>query len=260
MRVCEHQGGGQNKCEEGVHGFLISARTAGPLDLVECAAACTQMLPPALSACFVLLLWFGSACAFSLSSATPGSASFFQHRLVEHTDQLQQRRRRHHDDEHDDDDRPAFVPPPHLFCIPAPGGDICLVVDEKGAYHAVRDACPPLGVPLSQTAVVDTQVGNIDRLVDMILLHSCTSFLTKGMVCLFGHQCKRVTLLAGSCVVGSAVKESHVCRHLLFEFETTLDRKNSIHLLFVLYLCICCTAFAGIRRRLPVGCSAVQSN
>lgn len=117
------------------------------------------MLPPALSACFILLLRFGSACAFSLSPTTPGSAKWFQHRLVEHTDQLQQRRRQPQQKEHDG--RPAFAPPPHLFCIPAPGGDICLVVDEKGAYHAVRDACPPLGVPLSQTAVVDTQVGHL---------------------------------------------------------------------------------------------------
>ncbi|CAN0453676.1 unnamed protein product, partial [Hapterophycus canaliculatus] len=52
------------------------------------------------------------------------------------------------------------VPPPHLFCLDAPGGDICLIVDENGAYHAVRDKFPPLGVPVSQTGVVDSQVGS----------------------------------------------------------------------------------------------------
>ena len=122
----------------------------------------TQMLSFTLSVCFVLLLRPGSACAFSLPSATTGGANTFQHRLVEHTDQLQQRRQHREQDDH-----PALVPPPHLFCIPAPGGNICLVVDEKGAYHAVRDACPPLGVPLSQIGVVDTQVGRSHHHVAM---------------------------------------------------------------------------------------------
>lgn len=122
----------------------------------------------AASSCCLFLLWFGRGCAFSLPARGKNNndEGFFQHVLVQHTDQLQQqqRQRLYHDHEHggggDDDGGPsALVPPPHLFCIPAPGGDVCLVVDEKGDYHAVRDACPPLGVPVSQTAVVDSQVG-----------------------------------------------------------------------------------------------------
>ncbi|CAM9442684.1 unnamed protein product [Pylaiella littoralis] len=131
---------------------------------------------PAVSYCFLLLLWSRRGLAFSLPTATAAAArgknnsnnnndgpDFFQHVLVEHTDQLQQRRyHEHHDDGGSAGDQPTpLVPPPHLFCIPAPGGDICLVVDEQGGYHAVRDVCPPLGVPVSQTGVVDSQVGAI---------------------------------------------------------------------------------------------------
>lgn len=116
------------------------------------------MQSPALFPSSLLLLLCGSARAFSVPSATAGNAILFQHRLVEHTDQLQQRRQNRDHDHGDSDSDSELVPPPHLFCIPAPGGDVCLVVDENGAYHAVRDACPPLGLPLSQTAVVDSQV------------------------------------------------------------------------------------------------------
>lgn len=73
--------------------------------------------------------------------------SFVEHRLIDHVDQLQQL-----------DESGTCVPPPHLFRLPAPGGDVCLVVDEMGAYHVVRDSFPPLGLPLSETAVVDSQV------------------------------------------------------------------------------------------------------
>lgn len=64
-----------------------------------------------------------------------------EYRLVDHVDQLQQP-----------------IRPPHLFSLPAPGGDICLVVDENGLYHAVRDRFPPLGKPVSESGIVDTEV------------------------------------------------------------------------------------------------------
>ncbi|CAM9274421.1 unnamed protein product [Scytosiphon promiscuus] len=104
--------------------------------------------------CSIILLWSTSACGFSLPSAGPAAVESFRHRLVGHVDQLQQRR------DHDRDPSTP-VPPPHLFCLAAPGGDVCLIVDEKGAYHAVRDKFPPLGVPVSQTGVVDSQVDAI---------------------------------------------------------------------------------------------------
>ncbi|CAN0102516.1 unnamed protein product [Ectocarpus sp. 12 AP-2014] len=102
----------------------------------------------------VLLLRIGGACAFSAAAAAgPADATteFFQHTLVESTNQLQQQH--HHSDECS-----GPVPPPHLFRIPAPGGDVCLVVDEKRSYYAMRDCFPPFGVPVSQTGVVDSQV------------------------------------------------------------------------------------------------------
>lgn len=65
------------------------------------------------------------------------------------------------------------MPPPHLFRLPAPGGDVCLVVDEMGAYHVVRDRFPPLGLPLSETAVVDSQVNKgkafVERTEDSVI-------------------------------------------------------------------------------------------
>lgn len=64
-----------------------------------------------------------------------------EYRLVDHVDQLQQP-----------------IRPPHLFSLPAPGGDICLVVDENGCYHAVRESFPPLGMPVSESGIVDTEV------------------------------------------------------------------------------------------------------
>ena len=76
---------------------------------------------------------------------------FFEHRIVDHVDQLQQF-----------DESGGRVLPPHLFRLPAPGGDVCLIVDEKGAYHAVRDVFPPLGLRVSETGVVDTQVKVVD--------------------------------------------------------------------------------------------------
>lgn len=70
------------------------------------------------------------------------SNSFREHHLVDHVDQLNQQP----------------VCPPHLFSLPASGGNICLVVDEKGRYYAVRDSFPPLGLPVSESGIVDTQV------------------------------------------------------------------------------------------------------
>lgn len=121
---------------------------------------------PATALC--LLLFPLGTGAFSV----PAPYNSLQYRLVDHVDQLQQLQRSRtasHDSSvgsssnSDPTTTPAavkvVVPPPHLFRIPAPGGDVCLVVDEKGAYHAVRDAFPPLGLPVSSTGVVDTQVG-----------------------------------------------------------------------------------------------------
>lgn len=104
----------------------------------------------------VVLLWIGGACAFSAAPARPAGATteFFQHTLVESTDQLEQQQQpRNHGNECS-----GPVPPPHLFRIAAPGGDICLVVDEKKSYFAMRDRFPPFGLPVSQTGVVDSQV------------------------------------------------------------------------------------------------------
>lgn len=117
---------------------------------------------------FCLLLLPGGVGAFSVHAP---SASL-QYRLVDHVDQLQQQRSRPAGDGStgSSSDPSAtsvaveVVPPPHLFRIPAPGGAVCLVVDEKGAYHAVRDAFPPLGLPVSETGVVDTQVGPIGHI------------------------------------------------------------------------------------------------
>lgn len=72
----------------------------------------------------------------------------FEFRLVDHVDQLEQRR-----------EDGSTLQPPHLFQIPAPGGTVCLIVDERGSLHAVRDSCPPLGLPISESGIVDTQVG-----------------------------------------------------------------------------------------------------
>lgn len=122
---------------------------------------------PAAIALWLLLLPRG-ADAFSV----PARSNSLQYRLVDHVDQLQQQgRSRPAGDDGSTGSRSndptstsaavgveVVVPPPHLFRIPAPGGDVCLVVDEKGDYHAVRDAFPPLGLPVSETGVVDTQV------------------------------------------------------------------------------------------------------
>ncbi|CAN0051228.1 unnamed protein product [Ectocarpus sp. 6 AP-2014] len=108
----------------------------------------------------VLLLWIGGANAYSAAAAAgPAAATtkFFQHTLVESAEQLdKQQQPRHHGNECS-----GPVPPPHLFRIPAPGGDVCLVVDEKKNYFAMRDCFPPFGVPVSQTGVVDSQVDAI---------------------------------------------------------------------------------------------------
>ncbi|CAB1104398.1 unnamed protein product [Ectocarpus sp. CCAP 1310/34] len=119
--------------------------------------------PGASSLCFViLLLWVGGACAFSAAAAAGPAGpttEFFQYTLVESTDQLEQQQQRqphHHGNEWFEP-----VPPPHLFRIPAPGGDVCLVVDENKSYYAMRDCFPPFGVPVSQTGVVDSQVDAI---------------------------------------------------------------------------------------------------
>lgn len=111
---------------------------------------------PAIAMCLLLLP--GGADAFSV----PVPSNSLLYRLVDHVDQLQQQqqgpRPAGHGSTGDSSSGSEVVPPPHLFRIPAPGGDVCLVVDEKGAYHAVRDAFPPLGLPVSSTGVVDTQV------------------------------------------------------------------------------------------------------
>lgn len=115
-----------------------------------------------------LLLWSAGAFSAPVLPADDGG-NFFQHRIVDHVDQLQQWRRRPPYEYVDSsqergDPTPAaaaavmVVPPPHLFRLPAPGGGVCLIVDENGAYHAVRDAFPPLGLPVSETGVVDSQV------------------------------------------------------------------------------------------------------
>ncbi|CAM9599692.1 unnamed protein product [Ectocarpus sp. 8 AP-2014] len=109
----------------------------------------------------VLLLWIGGACAFSVAAAAgPAGATteFFEHTLVESTDQLEQQQQQPY---HHGSECSGPVPPPHLFRIPAPGGDVCLVVDEKKSYYAMRDCFPPFGVPVSQTGVVDSQVDAI---------------------------------------------------------------------------------------------------
>lgn len=143
-----------------------------------------------------ILLIAGSVNALSTPAPTTDrirdKCGVFEHRLVDHVDQLQQRRpqRRHHQQQLQFErssgnaalqgpaDSPSIettattsampttpadivfveIPPPHLFRVPAPGGDICLIVDEKGGYHAVRDAFPPLGLPVSETGVVDSEV------------------------------------------------------------------------------------------------------
>lgn len=84
--------------------------------------------------------------AYSLSQAESGVHRKFT--LVAHTSQLEQSMR-----------------PPHLFALPAPGGPICLVVDENQHYHAIRDSCPPLGMPISEWGVVDTQVNVIEDML-----------------------------------------------------------------------------------------------
>ncbi|CAM9721007.1 unnamed protein product [Ectocarpus sp. 4 AP-2014] len=111
----------------------------------------------------VLLLWIGGACAFSAAAAAgPAGATteFFQHTLVESTDQLEQQQQEQQPHQRGNECSDP-VPPPHLFRIPAPGGDVCLVVDEKKSYYAMRDCFPPFGVPVSQTGVVDSQVDAI---------------------------------------------------------------------------------------------------
>ncbi|CAM9478255.1 unnamed protein product [Choristocarpus tenellus] len=59
----------------------------------------------------------------------------------------------------------ADVPPPHMFSVPVLGKKICVIVDERGQYHAVRDAFPPLGIPVSETGVVDTEVGVVEDIM-----------------------------------------------------------------------------------------------
>lgn len=71
-------------------------------------------------------------------------------RLVDHVDQLKQRRR---------DGAPLY--PPHLFSLPSPGGDICLIVDENENYHAIRDSFPPLRLRISESGIVDSQVCSV---------------------------------------------------------------------------------------------------
>lgn len=97
------------------------------------------------------------ATAAPTTTATKASKAPHDHehrelfRLVDHVDQLKQVRQ-------GNDGVPFLLPPPHLFTLPAPGGNICLVIDEKGCYHAVRDAFPPLGLPVSESGIVDTEV------------------------------------------------------------------------------------------------------
>ena len=111
---------------------------------------------PATALC--LLCSPGGVGAFSV----PVPSNPLIYRLVDHVDQLQQvqegRPAGHGSTGSSGSSSEICVPPPHLFRIPAPGGDVCLIVDEKGAFHAVRDAFPPLGLPVSSTGVVDTQV------------------------------------------------------------------------------------------------------
>lgn len=84
---------------------------------------------------------------FHLSVMPAGPAAndegIFDFKLVDHIDQLDQRH---------------SLRGPRLFSIPAPGGNVCLVIDERGAYHALRDSCPPMGLPISDSGVVDTEV------------------------------------------------------------------------------------------------------
>lgn len=77
------------------------------------------------------------------AGAAANNEGVFDFKLVDHIDQLDQRQ---------------LPRGPHLFSIPAPGGNICLVIDERGAYHALRDSCPPMGTPISDSGVVDTEV------------------------------------------------------------------------------------------------------
>lgn len=93
--------------------------------------------------------------ATTRTTKTSEMSCTLEHRLVDHVDQLQQQQQQELDGA---TTTTAVVPPPHLFRLPAPGGDICLVVDENGGYHAVRDAFPPLGLPVTASGVVDTQV------------------------------------------------------------------------------------------------------
>ncbi|KAG5190329.1 hypothetical protein JKP88DRAFT_261961 [Tribonema minus] len=66
---------------------------------------------------------------------------------------------------HKDQLAPLGAPPPPLvFSIPVLCGTVCLVVDENGKSHAMRDSCPPLGSPISATGVVDSEIGVIEDL------------------------------------------------------------------------------------------------
>ncbi|CAM9318424.1 unnamed protein product [Discosporangium mesarthrocarpum] len=57
------------------------------------------------------------------------------------------------------------IPPPHVFTIPVLGRKICVLVDEKGGHHAVEDAFPPIGIPVSEVGVIDTEVGVVEDTV-----------------------------------------------------------------------------------------------
>lgn len=122
----------------------------------RCSSTAVDPTTRASSSTLRLLLLLLGVAAFSV----PTPSSFFEYRLVDHVDRLQQRRQT--EPGGSDPAPPAtaieLVPPPHLFRLTAPGGDVCLIVDENGAYHAVRDTFPPLGFPVSETGVVDTQV------------------------------------------------------------------------------------------------------
>lgn len=137
---------------------------------------------PATALCLLLLP--GGVCAFSV----PVPRNSLLYRLVDHVDQLQQVQQGSRPAGHGStgssgsisSSSEVLVPPPHLFRIPAPGGDVCLIVDEKGAYHAVRDAFPPFGLPVSSTGVVDTQVCTVRRNTKH---QRCCIPLIPGMYC-----------------------------------------------------------------------------
>lgn len=51
---------------------------------------------------------------------------------------------------------------PAVFSFGCKVGPVCLISAGKGCWYAFADQCPPFGLPLSSSAVVDTVVGVVE--------------------------------------------------------------------------------------------------